>query len=170
MELATIVAKAADELGVQSTIIFVPVALQRRIPSEIDLSYLAQAAAKEARAILTCVNSSPECLPFRERILETQWSARTRIGHMPGANLEVLQLANVDFGELIEACHKLEIALARGRTLDLRSEANDGTEHHLRVDIGGWERLPVSSDGVIADGVWGNVPSGSSMTMSHSKK
>lgn len=159
-ELATIFAEAAEKMGVQSTIIFVPISLQNRIPREIDLSHLAQAAAKEARAILTCVNSSPDCLPFREHILETQWSARTRIGHMPGANLDILRLANVDFGELIEECHKLEIALARGRIMDLRSKANDGTNHLLRFNIGGWERLPVASDGVIADGVWGNVPSG----------
>ena len=30
----------------------------------------------------------------------------------------------------------------------------------LRADIGGWSRLPVASNGVIGDGVWGNVPSG----------
>lgn len=160
VDVANIVAKTADKLGVQSTIIFVPVSLQRKIPNKSDLSHLAQAAAREARAILTCVNSSPECLPFRDRILETQWSARTRIGHMPGANLDVLQLANVDFVALIQECHKLEIALARGRTLNLRSKAANGSEHLLRVDIGGWERLPVASDGVIVDGVWGNVPSG----------
>lgn len=158
--IGTIVAEAADELEVQSTIIFVPVSLQRKIPGEIDLSLLSQAAAKEARAILTCVNSSPECLPFRERILETQWSARTRIGHMPGANLDVLRLANVDFNTLIGECHNLEIALARGHILELLSRSSDGSEHHLRAEIGGWERLPVASDGVIADGVWGNVPSG----------
>lgn len=159
-DIGSIIAEAAEELDVQSTIIFVPVSLQCRIPSDIDLSPLAQAAAKEARAILTCVNSSPECLPFRTRILETQWSARTRIGHMPGANLKVLQLANVDFNKLIEDCHNLEIALARGRTLELLSRSNDGTPHRLHVDIGGWERLPVASDGIISDGVWGNVPSG----------
>jgi hypothetical protein len=30
----------------------------------------------------------------------------------------------------------------------------------LTADIGGWERLPVASDGIISNGVWGNVPSG----------
>jgi len=160
IEIATIIAEAGGELDVQSTIIFVPVHLQRRIPGETDLSLLAQAAAKEARAILTCVNSSPECLPFRERILETQWSARTRIGHMPGANLDVLELGNVDFNRLIGECHNLEVALARGRILELSSRVYDDQEHRLQVGIGGWERLPVASDGVISDGVWGNVPSG----------
>lgn len=159
-EIVSIIAESAEDLSVQSTIIFIPVSLQHRIPREIDLSLLAQGAAKEARAILTCVNSSAECLPFRKRILETQWSARTRIGHMPGANRKVLQLANVDFNKLIEDCHNLEIALARGKTLELVSQVRDGTLHRLQVDIGGWERLPVASDGVISDGVWGNVPSG----------
>lgn len=159
-DLASIIAEAAEQLGVESTIIFVPVSLQRRIPREMDLSLLAQGAAKEAWAILNCVNSSAECLPFRRFILETQWSARTKVGHMPGANLKVLQLANVDFNKLIADCHSVEIVLARGRTLEFVSRADDGTFHRLTVDIGGWERLPVASDGVISNGVWGNVPSG----------
>lgn len=159
-DLGSVIAEVAEELSIQSTIIFVPIPLQRRIPGELDLSLLAQGTAREAQAILICVNPSPDCLPFRHRILETQWSARTRIGHMPGGSLKVLKLANVDFNKLIADCHCLEIALARGRTLELISTAYDSSTHHLKVDIGGWERLPVASDGVISDGVWGNVPSG----------
>lgn len=160
IEVASTIAEAAETLAIQSVIIIVPVSLQRLIPIKTDLSLLAQGAAKEARAILTCLNSSPDCLAFRDRILETQWSTRTRIGHMPGANLNVLKLANIDFNRLISNCHSLEIALARGQTLELESSEADHTSHRLTVDIGGWERLPVASDGVISDGVWGNVPSG----------
>jgi len=158
--LGSLIAEAAEDLFIQSTIILVPIELQRRIPRYADLSLLAQGAARDARAILTCVNSFPDCLPFRERILETQWSARTRIGHMPGANLKVLRLANVDFPKLIADCHRIEVALARARTLELVSRAHDGKSHRLTVNLGGWERLPVASDGIITDGVWGNVPSG----------
>lgn len=79
---------------------------------------------------------------------------------MPGANLQVLEMANADFDRLISDCHNLELAMARGKTLEFISFASDGEQHRLKVDIGGWERLPVSSDGVIEDGVWGNVPSG----------
>jgi hypothetical protein len=50
--------------------------------------------------------------------------------------------------------------MARGRRLELISYASDGTPHTLAVDLGGWDRLPVASDGVIGDGAWGNVPSG----------
>lgn len=86
--LASIITEAAEQLDVESTIIFVPVSLQRRIPDDIDLSLLAQGAAKEAWAILNCVNSSAECLPFRRFILETQWSARSQPEGAPAGEFQ----------------------------------------------------------------------------------
>ena len=159
-ETGVAIAEAAESLGVPHTAILVPVSLQRQIPQRRDLGLLTQGAAREARAILTCLNPSPECLPFRRFILETQWTARTRIGHMPGASLEVLKLADVDVQQLATHCRQLEVALVRGRTLELVSYASSGTPHTLSADIGGWDRLPVASDGIIRDGAWGNVPSG----------
>ena len=50
--------------------------------------------------------------------------------------------------------------MARGKRLELISQAANGVEHRLVADVGGWERLPVASDGIISDGAWGNVPSG----------
>jgi hypothetical protein len=160
VEPAVALAEAAESLGVSQTIMLVPTSMQCQIPQQTDLSLLAQGAAREARAILTCLNAAPECLPFRERILETHWTARTRIGHMPGANLDVLALADVDFPRLVAECAHLEVAMVHGRSLELISYAADGSAHTLTVDIGGWDRLPVASDGVIRDGAWGNVPSG----------
>jgi leucyl aminopeptidase (aminopeptidase T) len=154
------IAEAAEALGVSQTVILVPTAIQRQIPASADLSFAAQRAAREARAILTCVNPAPECLPFRERILETHWTAHTKIGHMPGASLAVLALADVDFDQLVADCRCMEIAMARGRALELISYATDGSHHRLTADVGGWDRLPVASDGIISDGAWGNVPSG----------
>ncbi len=159
-DVASIIAEAADQLSIPATIVFIPISQQRRIPQEMELSLLAQGAAREAWATLNCVNSSAECTPFRQFILENQWGARTKVGHMPGANLKVLQLASADLNRLISDCHSVEIALARGRTLEFFSRAADGTRHCLTADIGGWERLPVASDGIMSNGVWGNVPSG----------
>lgn len=160
IDVGTVLAEAADLLGISQTTIFIPVSLQRHIPKKSDLSIITQEVAREARAILTCVNGTPECLPFRDRILESQWSARTRLGHMPGASLQIFELANVNFDQLIADCHNIELAMARGRTMEFLSTTTDGKLHTLKVDIGGWERLPVASDGIIEDGVWGNVPSG----------
>lgn len=61
----------AEGLAVQSTIIFVPVTLQRSNPSEIDLGLITQGSAKEARIILTRLSSSPDCFRFQARIHET---------------------------------------------------------------------------------------------------
>jgi hypothetical protein len=160
IDVAAVMIEAADRLGIPHTAIFVPVLLQHQIPSRSDLSLGTQESARVARAILTCVNGTPECLPFRDRILECQWSARTRIGHMPGANLQILEMANVDFDKLILDCHNFELAMARGKMLEFISFTSKGEQRSLNVDIGGWERLSVASDGVIEDGVWGNVPSG----------
>ncbi|MGD8623326.1 MAG: aminopeptidase [Anaerolineae bacterium] len=160
VEPGVVIAQAAESLGVSPTVILVSVASQQRIPLESDLSFLAQRAARDARAILTCVNALPDCLPFRERILETHWTAHTKIGHMPGASLQVLALANVDYEKLVADCRCLEITMARGKRLELISHTSGGVEHRLVADVGGWERLPVASDGIISDGAWGNVPSG----------
>jgi leucyl aminopeptidase (aminopeptidase T) len=158
--VAMILAEAARQLGVSQTTLLVPMEHQRRIPGNLKLSLPTWTVAKDARAILTCVNGAPDCFPFRDYILDNWRSARTRIGHMPGASLDILTLANVDFDKLIGACRRLELAMARGRQLDFYSTSADGTRHRLMADIGGWERLPVASDGVIDDGIWGNVPSG----------
>ena len=160
IEPGVTIAEAAEALGVSQTVILVPTTVQRRIPRERDLSFAAQRAARDARAILTCVNSLPECLPFRKRILESHWTAHTKIGHMPGATLQVLALADVDLDQLVADCRCLEITMARGQVLELLTYPADGTTHALTVDLGGWERLPVASDGIIGDGAWGNVPSG----------
>jgi hypothetical protein len=160
IEPGVAIAEAAESLGVSQMVILVPTAVQRRIPTESDLSFPAQRAAREARAILTCINARPDCLPFRSRILENHWTAHTKIGHMPGASLEVLLLAAVDMEKLVADCRCMEITMARGKTIELTSYATDGTAHVLTADLGGWERLPVASDGIISDGAWGNVPSG----------
>jgi hypothetical protein len=164
VETAIALAEAADSLHVQPSLILVPISLQRRIPHLSDLPLPTQGLAHHARGILTCVNALAECLPFRDRVLETQWSARTRFGHMPGATLDVLELAEVELEKLIADCHSIELAMARGQTLELITYGPDAAgssrTYHLTADIGGWERLPVASDGVIIDGAWGNVPSG----------
>jgi leucyl aminopeptidase (aminopeptidase T) len=160
LDVAVALAEAAYSLGVHSSLVLTPVSFQRRIPRQADLSLPVQGLAHQARGILICVAALPDGLDFRDRVLETQWSARTRVGHMPGATLDVFDLADVDMDRLIADCHAVELALAHGRQVELISHALDGKAHTLTADIGGWERLPVASDGVIPDGAWGNVPSG----------
>src|SRR5262245_45949505 len=81
IEIVMVLLDAAEALAIAATCIFIPVAQQRRIPALRDLSRLSSSAGREANAILTCVSGLPETLPFRERILETHWGSRTKIGH-----------------------------------------------------------------------------------------
>lgn len=163
-ETTTLVANhiitAAIEIGVSVTPIFIPTSLQRQIPSNSSLSLPISWAMRDARAIITCVTSAPDCLSFRDYILENERGVRTRIGHMPGATVEVLAMANVDFHRLIADCALLEQAMLRGSKLKLTSYSARGAEHQLTAFIGGWDRLAIASDGIIRDGAWGNVPSG----------
>lgn len=157
---ASLLIAAAADLGIATTPIFIPTSLQRRIPAAANLSLPVASAMRDARAIITCVNAEPDCLPFRDYILENERSARRRIGHMPGATLDVLTMANVDFPALVADCARLEQVLLRGSQLELHSFAANGEAHCLRAAIGGWGQLAIASDGVIRDGAWGNVPSG----------
>ena len=152
IEVAIALAEAAHSLGVNSSLVLTPVSFQRRIPRQADLSLPVQGLAHQARGILICVAALPDGLAFRDRVLETQWSARTRVGHMPGATLDIFDLADVDMDRLIADCHAVELVLAHGQQVELISYAPDGKAHTLTADIGGWERLPVASDGVIPDG------------------
>ncbi len=160
LEVAMALAEAAYSLGVHPSLVLTPVSFQRRIPRQTDLSLPVQGLAHQARGILICVAALPDGLAFRDRVLETQWSARTRVGHMPGATLDIFDLADVDMDRLTADCHAVELVLAHGRQMELITYSPDGKAHTLTADIGGWERLPVASDGVISDGAWGNVPSG----------
>lgn len=159
-KVASLLSDAALNMEVSTMIAFIPQDQQKRIPKEYELGHLVQNAAREARAIITCVNDSPECLPFRYWILQNHWNAHTRIGHMPGASLSLLKLANVDHKKLVSNCHNLELAMARGKTIEFISVSKEGQRFSLHAKIGGWDRIPVASNGVVNDGIWGNVPSG----------
>jgi hypothetical protein len=158
--VAAVIAEAAYAQGVPPTLMMVPTSAQRAIPATYQLSLISEEAVqRQARAVLTCVNGDHACLPFREQILAMQ-NARLRIGHMPGASMQVLQLVNVDYDQLVADCHDVAFALSRGRRLTLTSYDAGGQAHVLRANLGGWERPAVASDGIIRDGAWGNVPSG----------
>jgi hypothetical protein len=79
---------------------------------------------------------------------------------MPGASVDVLKLANANISHITRDCNAIAGVLARGREITIITRTKSGEQHSLSASLGGWERMPVASDGVIQDGVWGNVPSG----------
>jgi len=67
-----------------------PVSFQRRHPPPGRPEFAGTGSGHQGARILICVAALPDGLAFRDRVLETQWSARTRVGHMPGATLDIL--------------------------------------------------------------------------------
>jgi leucyl aminopeptidase (aminopeptidase T) len=160
VEVASLVAQVAAETGIEYHILLEPVALQPLHNPEEDLSWPVKNLLDKTNAILTCLNDLQDCLPFRRRIIANGLGAFRRIGHMPGASLMTLCLADADYEQIQKDCADLALALAKGQHVRLTTWDPKGQEYVLEADIGGWDQMPVASDGVIPRGAWGNIPGG----------
>ena len=120
-----------------------------------------------AAAVMICLNASEECFPFRDRVRKAAWQAGCKVAHMPGVDLQVLELAEVDYSSLKANCQTLALALAKGRHLRIRSFDSQGRGYDLDIDLDPWMRMPIISDGIIQEGSWGNVPSGETYIAPH---
>lgn len=160
VNLLSYFAQAAEYLSVSLVCVCVPRYQQARILSKQDISPILLQILQQARAIITCVNGEALYTRFRALILTEIAGPWTRIGHMPGADVQVLQAANFDIKKLSKICHEVELALTRGKRIEIISYDQAGNEYSLYADLGGWTRLSIASDSIIREGTWGNVPSG----------
>jgi aminopeptidase len=152
--------EAAKRTSVALTCLFLMKNQQASIYTNAELPNPVQQILQQVRAILICVNGEAAYTRFRGVLLTECASSWARIGHMPGATREVFEAANTNIQELSKACHDVELALARGKTIEIISYDKNGEAYHLNAEIGGWRRLPIASDSIIKQGSWGNVPSG----------
>lgn len=113
-----------------------------------------------AAAVLICLNPSEQCFPFRDHVRKAAWQAGCKVAHMPGIDLQVLELAEVDYSLLKANCEILALALAKGKHICIRTFDSQRRPYKLDIDLDPWMRMPIISDGIIQKGSWGNVPSG----------
>jgi len=160
-EVGEILGKAAETKGVHPTMVYVPARFQAGYVPGSELSLPIKKAIEACSAIANCFNVLPECMGFRIAVIKTCLAFRKKVGHMPGITEEILAKAvNIDYDFTTLQCHKLAMALAKGREAELISTDEQGVCYSLKMDIGGWSRAPVKSNGIIPDGVWGNIPGG----------
>jgi leucyl aminopeptidase (aminopeptidase T) len=124
-----------------------------------------QEAMHGARGILTCLSASQRGTPYRAKLLRIGTTGDKRLGHMPGADLNILAHAvNIDYGATVARCDNLALALTLGNeaTLESYELRPDGSSisYRLQIPLGGMRRYPISSTGVVPLGTWGNVPGG----------
>ena len=161
LQAAHLLHKAATEEQVHATMVLVPLDEQIRLAKYGEFPLLMQAAMRDAKAILTCVSDQSEAMNFRAGIIRMSKGSQTKIGNCPGLSLEMLSTAvNVDYSHMVRDCNLLAMVLVRSRELKIITEDSQNKAHELNLSLGGWERIPVTSTGIIEEGVWGNIPSG----------
>jgi len=162
VKVSSFLARAAHDNGIDYAILFEPVHLQPYHNPGEEFLWPIKTILDRTCAILTCLNDRLECLPFRKKIIANGQGALRRVGHMPGASLLTLAVADADYEQTQADCADLAYALAKGRRIRLMTQDAYGNRYLLEADIGGWDQIPVASDGVIPLGAWGNIPGGES--------
>lgn len=158
--VATLIDEVARSLEIKTMLVFVPRAVQSAARTQDSLPPSLVAAIQNADALVTCLNDSPECTTYRSRLLDCQ-NADLSIGHTPGISVSMLaQYFDVDIGEISKRCEVIALALAIGTKMTIITHDSKGERNELNLDIGGWDRLPVVSDGTIPRGAWGNLVPG----------
>lgn len=163
--VAEVLGETAVQMGLWPLIVYytrqMQIELGEHIPED-QWEFLSTAAA-----VMICLNASEQCFPFRDHVRKAAWQAGCKVAHMPGIDLQVLELAEVDYSLLKANCEILALALAKGKHICIRSFDSQGSQYNLDIDLDPWIRLPIISDGIIQKGSWGNVPSGETFIAPH---
>lgn len=165
IEVADIVTRVARSLKINSAVFLVTPFMQSELGVSENLPLPVEAAIRQADAILSCLSDRPEHLQYRLRVLKTGWSRHTRLAHAPGMNLNILAMADTDFGFISECSQVLATTLLLGKQMELITQDHCGQEYQLTLEIGGWNCPPGISDGIIPKGAWANLPPGEVYTV-----
>jgi hypothetical protein len=165
-ETAEVLIDEGESAGLAVTPYLVPLDHQRQFSAERGLCRQCLRALRGFTGILTCLSDEPGTTPYRRELVREGASGTTRLGHMPGARLFMLEWAvNIDYEAATARCEDLSLALATGTTARLETATFDdrGAEtarYALSLDLGGPARFPVMSTGIVPAGAWGNLPGG----------
>ncbi len=164
-ETHNLLKEAAEKLDLVVMSRYVSPAEQKEFDRTRGLSVEDKALLESARAIITCVSAHVEGTAFRLELLKAGTQMGKRFGHMPGAVPELFSYAaTIDYEHAVSRCDDLALALTVGRRARLQTYifGPDGgrEEFDLEFEIGGLQRPPITSSGIISLGTWGNIPGG----------
>ena len=163
---AELLIDAAKELALAPFLRNISLADQKSFNRTDGLSVEDVDALNEARGIVTCLSSHTSGTSYRAELIKVGTSAGKRLGHMPGIEPRVLSSAvNIDYDDAISKCDDLATAMSLGNTADLETYvfdkySNVESSHVLSMELGGLDRSPITSTGIIPLGTWGNLPGG----------
>ena len=160
IEVAKILADAAMDADVEPSIFFVPKRQQQLVTLHGKLWSTLENAVLPTKALVTALCNDQETMGFRKALIRHAKAPHRVIGHMPGASVSILAAADVDYDDIEQRCNALARALALGNVAKVETVDCQGRRYTLEIDLGGWERMPVKSNGIIQLGTWGNLPAG----------
>lgn len=155
---------AAKKLNLVMLDRFVPTRIQAQFTKREGLSLEDLTALSDAMAIITCLSDHVAGTPYRAALIRYGAGNDKRLAHMPGARSQFFEHAiDVDYSPIARRCDDLALAMAVGQRATIRSylfndSGNPTDEYTLSFSIGGLDRLPVVSTGLVESGTWGNVP------------
>jgi aminopeptidase len=152
--------QAAQDLDIQLTTLFYT-RLQQMTLQDLGI---AKKIISDADAALLAHTDVAECSRFRTKLV-SQWRGTTRLGTMPGASRFILE-SSADMNDqfIIGQCRRLTLPLLLGRDCTITTFDHAGNSYELHFQLGGIERIPVQSTGILGPNAWGNVPSGEIFT------
>jgi leucyl aminopeptidase (aminopeptidase T) len=164
-ETAKILAEAATKFGLVIMERKVSLEYQKAFVEGDVLSIEDKDALESARAIITCLSDHTAATTYRQTLLREGTSMGKRFGHMPGANKDLLAYAaTIDYEHAVTRCDDLALVLTLGRKARLQTyvhkENGERLAYNLDFDLGGFDRYPITSNGIISLGTWGNIPGG----------
>lgn len=166
VETANVFLETARRLNLDVRGRFVSLEEQASFSQEAGLSSEDREALDSARGIITCLSNQVAGTAYRRTLLTIGTDGGKRFGHMPGADLSVLAHAvNVNYVEATSRCDDLALALTLGEKVRLQTyvfdaHGNRQESYDLHFEVGGLNRSPITSTGIIPLGTWGNLPGG----------
>ncbi len=160
LDVADVVLEEARQRAIYAVCVYAPRSQQAAYVAGDELPATLLEAIRNADGVLSCLADDPEYLPFRRAVLHASTTRFTRTLHAPGLTLDILRAAAVDYDLIQRRCSELALPLVMGRKLEIHSTDHLGNPHRLVATLPGWEGPPVISDGIVAEGRWGNLPPG----------
>lgn len=158
-DIAWLFVEQADALGLHPLLAYFGSQAHRQLAKQ-PLHPGLMAAMDEAAAVLVCLSGAQTSYEFRDKVRAAAFNNGCKVGHMPGIDAATLRVADVDYDALRGQCELLATVLLKSNVLDLVSYDAAGHRHCLTVPLDPTSFLPITSDGIIQKGSWGNIPSG----------
>lgn len=157
-EFPTVFEHAANGSGINYEKQFVSKRLQAE--GKIAFSNELLESLDRSRGVLLATTDDEKCSQFRIG-LTSKLRGNNALATMPGASLDILSTAlDVDYDNIVQMCRGLTVPLIKAKECKITTFDSRNNPHVLTFALGGMDRVPIQSLGIIPIQAWGNVPAG----------